>query len=78
MSTVQLSLESYHSEQFAATQKVEIKDTYRAFKALRINIRLTGPAQQVFEWGGGGGGLKDKEVKMSQPGCPGRCYPGKF
>ena len=32
-----------------------------------ITCNVTGPAQQVFEWGGGGGGgLKDKQVKLSQ------------
>ena len=33
-----------------------------------ISIGKSGPAQQVFEWGGGGGGLKDKQVKMSELG----------
>ena len=32
----------------------------------RISITdyFTGPAQQVFEWGGGGGGAKDERVSQ--------------
>ena len=41
---------------------------------------MTWPAQQVFEWGGGGGGrgLKGKQVKMNQLGGSGDMLPRKI
>ena len=44
--------------------------TFRRHPAINVYFFYpnTGPAQQVFEWGGGGGGLKDKLVTLFRHG----------